>query len=264
MLSKRREAILEMLKASEYLEITELASEFEVSAMTVRRDIEYLDGVGLAHKIRGGVRRVTTSEPAATTPADVRLNQQAPQKQAIARAAAALVKPGMSVGISSGSSSLYLAKELRDFSDLTIVTNSLDVGDELENELSHPAMTTQSVVLTGGIRTPARALVGPVAVRSLGELHCDIVFMSVHGMDPEAGITTPNIMEAETNRSFLLNSPRAVVLADHTKWRAVSLTTIAELEQVDTVITDSGISPAALKELRELVSEVIVAPVELV
>ena len=79
------------------------------------------------------------------------------------------------------------------------------------------------MILTGGVRTPSDALVGPVAVATIRSLHVDMLFMGVHGADAKAGLTTPNLMEAETNRAFTDSARHLVVLADHTKWGIVGL-----------------------------------------
>ena len=110
-----------------------------------------------------------------------------PQKQAIAQAAAELVEPGSSIGISAGTTTYELARAVRGVPDLTVVTNSIPVA-QLLHESGTPG---QTVVLTGGVRTPSDALVGPVAVGALRMLHVDRLFLGVHGMDARAGLTTP-------------------------------------------------------------------------
>ncbi len=149
----------------------------------------------------------------------------------------------MSVGLGGGSSTWALARELRGVDDLTIVTNSLPVADVFARPDRADEPYTQTVVLTGGVRTPADALVGPVAVASLEHLHCDVVFLGVRGIDLTAGLTTSNLLEAETNRALVAAGARAVVLADHTKWGAVGLTTIVDLNEVDLVVMDEGLDP---------------------
>ena len=95
----------------------------------------------------------------------------------------------------------------------------------------HSGRTDQTVVLTGGLRTPSDALVGPVADAAIRSLHVDLLFMGVHGMDERSGFTTPNLIEAETNRALVGSARRLVVVADHTKWGIVGLTTIAALQR---------------------------------
>ena len=143
-----------------------LAQRLGVSHRTVRRDIEQLATEGLVDRVRGG----------ATTPrlpdrAELGFPNQArrllAEKRAIARCAAILVEPGMSVGLSGGTTTWALAQELRAIPELTIVTNSLPVADVFARPDRADEPYTQTVVLTGGVRTPSDALVGPVAVRAI-------------------------------------------------------------------------------------------------
>ena len=103
-------------------------------------------------------------------------------------------------------------------------------------------------MLTGGVRTPSDALVGPVAVQSLRSLHLDLVFLGVHGMAPRAGFTTPNLNESETNRAFAEAAGRLVVVADSSKWSTVGISTIVDFDEVDLLISDQGL-PLDAREL---------------
>jgi DeoR/GlpR family transcriptional regulator of sugar metabolism len=116
----------------------------------------------------------------------------------------------------------------------------------------------RNVMLIGGIRTPSDALVGPLAVQALATLHLDQVFLGVHGMTERAGYTTPNLLEADTNRAFVEASQRLIVVADHSKWNTVGLASIAALEAADVVVTDDGLEPAAIERLRVHVDDVVV------
>ena len=117
-----------------------------------------------------------------------------------------------------------------------------------------------TVVLTGGIRTPSDALVGPVAAATLRSLHVDVVFMGVHGMSEDAGFTTPNLLEAETDEALIASADRVVVLADHTKWGVRGLVSIARLEDADILVSDAGLSTEARSVLAASIEQVIVAP----
>ncbi|MGW8484648.1 DeoR/GlpR family DNA-binding transcription regulator [Microbacterium sp. NPDC055903] len=258
--AERRSRILSEVRRAGAAVVGELAETLGVSEMTVRRDIDVLADQGLVDRVRGG----------ATTPrlpdrSEVDFRSQArrmlAQKRAIARAAARLVEPGMAVGLSGGSTAWALAQELRGIPDLTIVTNSLPVGDVFARPDRADEPYTQTVVLTGGVRTPADALVGPVAVRALEVLHCDLVFLGVRGVDLQAGLTTSNLLEAETDRALIATGGVSVVLADHTKWNAVGLTTIADIGDVDRLITDDGLPSDAVEQLDALVG-VTLAEVE--
>jgi DeoR/GlpR family transcriptional regulator of sugar metabolism len=122
-----------------------------------------------------------------------------------------------------------------------------------------PDGTTDSVVLTGGVRTPSDALVGPIADLTIRSLHFDLLFLGCHGFDPDAGLTTPNLAEAETNRTFMRVARRVVVLADHTKWGLVSLSSFARLNEVDVLITDDMLPGDARALVAEQVGEVVYA-----
>ena len=121
---------------------------------------------------------------------------------------------------------MQLAAQLGDIANLTVVTNCIRVAEVLRTR----PRPDRTVVLTGGVRTPSDALVGPGRGQALRTLHLDMVFMGVHGMSERAGFTTPNLMEAETNRAFVDADQRLAVLADHTKWGVTGLSTIAPLD----------------------------------
>jgi DeoR/GlpR family transcriptional regulator of sugar metabolism len=135
------------------------------------------------------------------------------------------------------------------------VTNSVPVA-QLLHEMQRKDLT---VVLTGGVRTPSDALVGPVAVSALRNLHVDFVFLGVHGLDDRAGLTTPNLVEGETDRAMLDCGGTRVVTADHTKWGVVALSTIAPLADVDVLVTDDGLAPGARRALGSMVGELVLA-----
>src|SRR5690606_21478142 len=134
--------------------------------------------------------------------------------------------PGDAVALSAGTTTHALAVLIAAepaLRPLTVVTNSLPAADALHR----PDDQGLTVVLTGGTRTPSDALVGPMATHSLGQVRVDTLFLGVHGLDPDAGLTTPNLLEAETDRALIAAAGRTVVLADHTKWSRVGLGRIA-------------------------------------
>lgn len=259
--AERRSQILSEVRRHGAASVADLAFAVGVSDMTVRRDIEQLAAEGLVDRIRGGART-----PRLPDQAELGFPNQArrllAEKRAIARRATALVEPGMSIGLSGGTTTWALAQELRTIPKLTIVTNSLPVADVFARPDRADEPYTQTVVLTGGVRTPSDALVGPVAVRAIENLHCDVVFLGVRGIDVQAGLTTSNLLEAETNRAFVGAGRRSVVLADHTKWGAVGLTTIVDLREVDQLVIDDGISAETEAALRAEFGAVWVAAVD--
>ncbi|GHF01241.1 DeoR family transcriptional regulator [Amycolatopsis deserti] len=256
-LARQRQAmILEEARRTGAVRVSDLVSRLGVSDMTIRRDLDVLAGRGLVEKVYGGATAVvgpSTEEPGFEAKS---VRQQA-QKEAIASVAAELVQPGTAIGLSAGTTTWTLARALDGVPGLTIVTNSIRVADVLRAS-SAPDRT---VVLTGGVRTPSDALVGPVAVHSLRRLHLDQVFLGVHGMAEGAGFTTPNLNESETDRALVESGRRLVVLADSSKWGVVGISTIAELDEAHVVVSDDGLCEAARDVLAEHVGELKVAPV---
>ena len=251
---QRRSRILEWVRQDGAAKVSDLVAEFGVSDMTIRRDLDALARRGLVDKVHGGATMPSggsTDEPGFQAKS---LREQA-EKQAIAGAAADLVRPGQAVGLSAGTTTWTLALLLRDVPGLTVVTNSLPVAEAL-HEAGRP---DQTVVLTGGVRTPSDALVGPVAVGSLTSVNLDTVFLGTHGMDVRSGFSTPNFLEAETNRALVHAARRLVVVADHTKWGVVGIATVAPLDQADVVISDDGLPRDARQLLWEHVDEVVLA-----
>jgi DeoR/GlpR family transcriptional regulator of sugar metabolism len=252
--SQRRSRIVELVDLQGAVRVSDLVVELEVSDMTVRRDIDQLAERGLLERVHGGAVAIggrASDEPGFTAKSGLMTEQ----KQAIAAAAATLVEPGASIGISAGTTTYELARAVRAIPDITVVTNSVPVA-----QLLHEAGTPgQTVVLTGGVRTPSDALVGPVAVTALRSLHVDTVFLGAHGIDSDAGLTTPNLVEGETNRALVDCARRVCVLVDHTKWGVVGLSTFLDLARVDVLVTDSGLSGRARTALNDSVRELVIA-----
>lgn len=256
LVAERRERVLDQVRRQGTVSVAELASSLGVSAMTVRRDLDLLADAGELTKVRGGAT-VTRSRGADGPPVTTERNVAA--KRAIAATAARFVEPGMSIGLSGGSTATAVARELRRIPGLTIVTSSLPVAGLFQRGTVVDESYSQTVVLTGGVRTPSDVLVGPVAVRSLEHLHLDLVFLGVHGVDPQTGLTTPNLLEAETYRALVDAGAVVVVVADHSKWGTVGLATIADFDAVDRFVTDDGLDAPRRDELASLVGELWIA-----
>jgi DeoR/GlpR family transcriptional regulator of sugar metabolism len=250
---QRQEVILEQVRSTGGARVSDLVDSLGVSDMTVRRDIEALARRSLVARVHGGATAVTlrsAEEPGFAAKSSL----QTVQKDAIARAAAALVEPGASVAVSGGTTTYAVARELRGVPDLTVVTNSVPVAELLHRERSSPA-----VVLIGGERTPSDALVGPIAVAALRTLHVDWLFLGVHGVDGRAGFTTPNLVEAETDRALIASARRVVVTADSSKWGVVALSSIARLDEVDVLVTDDALDADAARFVRSRVGRLVLA-----
>ena len=241
----RHQAILDALQRERVVRVSDLAQQLGVSLMTVRRDIEVLEEGGRLERIHGGAKipgDTSTHEPGF----DLKSTQLTAEKRAIAVEAATQLHEGMAVGLSAGTTTWALARELVSGPQITVVTNSVRIADLFHHAASAgSARYSSTVILIGGERTPSDALVGPIATAALKQLHLDVLFLGVHGMDADAGVTTPNLLEAETDRAFVAAARKTVVLADHTKWGLLGISSIAALDDVDEVISDSGLGPEA-------------------
>ncbi|WP_148615577.1 DeoR/GlpR family DNA-binding transcription regulator [Nocardioides rubriscoriae] len=255
---QRQELILEEIRRAGSVRVSELTARLGVSDMTVRRDLDRLEADGALQKVHGGAivdaRQRVAEEPSF---ASKRMIAQ-PAKQAIAARAAALVEPGTAIAISAGTTTWAMAAHLATVPALTVVTNSITVAETII-ELGDPTM--QTVILTGGIRTPSAALVGPVADLTIRSLHFDHLFIGTYGFDVRAGFTSPNLAESETNRALIGQARHVVVLSDSSKWKTVGLASWGAISQADVLICDDGLDPAAVAALDGVGPElVLVAP----
>lgn len=256
--TQRRALILSQVRSDGAVRVFDLVRELGVSDMTVRRDLQALEAQGLLLRVYGGATLLHESavhEPAFETKSG--LDREA--KAAIARAAAALVEPGMAVALSAGTTTYAVSRNLAQIPRITVVTNSVPAAEVLY----HSGLPDQTIIVTGGVRTPSDALVGPFAVSALRAVNVDIVFLGVYGIHARAGFTSPNMLEAETDSTLVERGSRLVVTADSTKWGLAGVSTIASLGRADMIISDRALSPSAESTLREQIDEVVlVDPVE--
>ncbi|GAB3493205.1 DeoR/GlpR family DNA-binding transcription regulator [Nocardiopsis coralliicola] len=255
--AQRREHIRELIRRNGAVRVNDLVAALEVSDMTVRRDLDALEGRGELRKVHGGA--VAPSGGSTEEPAyEAKATRQVAEKHAIGRAAAALVEPGSAIGITAGTTPSIAAEYLRDIPGLTVVTNSLHVAEVFHRS----TRSDQTVALTGGFRTPSDALVGPIALTALRDLHLDVLLLGVYGMHERTGFTTPNLMESETNRAFVDSARTLIVPVDHTKWGTVGISTMAPLDRCDVLVSDDGLDGPAREALAEHAGELVIAPTE--
>jgi DeoR/GlpR family transcriptional regulator of sugar metabolism len=262
--AQRQHLILRELQSAGTVRVGALAELLDVSEMTVRRDIDALDADGLLLRVHGGAARTdsfSALEPAFAS----KSTRELAEKEAIAAEAARLIEPGMTLLISGGTTTFELARILPRDQGLTVATNSIMVANSLAAADPGSGCTIRTVILSGE-RTPSEALVGPLAAQAAKAVDADLCFMGAHGMDLQAGITSPNLLEAEVNAAMISVSRKLVVLADATKFGLVGLAGICPLSAVDILITDSRIGSGAagsqaVAALRESVAELRIAEV---
>jgi DeoR family transcriptional regulator, aga operon transcriptional repressor len=246
---ERRRAIVESLNRDGRVLVGDLARQFQTSQVTIRNDLEVLHSHGLLHRTHGGAL-----PPRDSALADPTLREKeklhSREKLRIAKAAATMVREGQVVILDSGTTTTAVARALRNFHNLTIVTNAVNMASEL-------AGADLEVILTGGtLRKNSFSLVGPVAEDTLRRLNADILFLGVDGFDVQYGLSTPNLLEAKVNRIMVEISKKVILVCDASKFGRRSLSKITSTDSVHHVITDQSIHRTHLNALKECGIEV--------
>jgi DeoR family transcriptional regulator, aga operon transcriptional repressor len=238
--SDRLGAILEDLSSDGSVGVSDLVERFGVSAPTVRRDLELLEGQRLLKRTHGGaVAQGLLYE----LPLRYKSARHQQEKGRIAEAAAALVRDGTAIGLTGGTTTTEVSRALVERQGLTVVTNALNIAGELA------IRPNLKLVVTGGLaRAESYELVGPLAEQSLAGLNLDVVFLGVDGISVGEGLTTHHEVEAHTNLALIEHARRTVVVADSSKLGRVAFARICPIERVDELITDSSADPASVSE----------------
>ena len=248
---ERRRAILEILTREGRVFVKDLARHFQTSQVTIRKDLEVLDEQHHLHRTHGGA--LPWREGALEDPT-LREKEQLHRKEKlhIADAAVRMVNEGQVVILDSGTTTTAIARGLRVFRKLTVITNAVNIAAEL-------AGTPIEVILTGGtLRKNSFSLVGPIAEETLRHLNADLLFLGVDGFDVEHGLSTPNLLESKVNRVMAEMAKRTVVVCDSSKFGRRSLSLICATAAVQHVITDRGISKADQRDLKKAGIEVTI------
>jgi DeoR family transcriptional regulator, aga operon transcriptional repressor len=246
---ERRRAILELVNRDGRVLVADLAHQFDTSQVTIRKDLELLHGQKELHRTHGGAlpaRDRALDDP--TLREKEQLHRK--EKMLIAAAAARMVQKGQVIILDSGTTTTAISRALREFQNLTVITNAVNIAAEL-------AGTSIEVILTGGtLRKNSFSLVGPMADDSLRRLSADLLFLAVDGFDVSYGLTTPNLLEAKVNRVMMEVAKRTVAVCDSSKFGRRSLSLIAHTSTMHEVITDRGIPKPDLRALKKAGIEV--------
>ena len=241
---ERRRHILDILSRDGRVLVVDLAKQFRTSQVTIRKDLDILQAHGRIQRSHGGAlpaRESALDDP--TLREKEKLYRK--EKLQIAAAAARMVQEGQVVILDSGTITTAIARALREFQNLTIITNAVNIAAELSG-------SSLEVILTGGtLRKNSFSLVGPVADETLRRLNADILFLGVDGFDVQHGLTTPNLLEAKVNRAMMDVARVVVVVCDSSKFGRRALSSIAPPSAIHHLITDRGIRKPDLAALRK-------------
>ena len=256
--SERRRMIVELVQESGSKTVAELCGLFDVSEMTIRRDLRDLDREGVIRRVHGGA--VSSLGRSYEPPYTIRSTRNAEIKRAIGRKAAELIVDGDSIALDVGTTILEIAQALHGKRNLTIITASLPIANEIVSNLS---LTSEvRLILTGGIvRSGELSMIGNIAAQTYAEFHVDKAFIGVGGLSVEDGLTEYNLEDAMVKKPLIQNAHQRIVAADSSKIGRTTFTSIAPLSMVDTLITDSQIPAEALSNLEALGIEILVVEV---
>jgi DeoR family transcriptional regulator of aga operon len=253
----RQERIAKLVAERGFQRVVDLAGRFQVSTVTIRSDLQVLEGRGQLHRIRGGA--VPANVVPGEQPFETSEQTLATEKARIGACAAGKVASGETVLLDVGTTTTAVARALvarTDLRDVTVFTTALNVALELER--AYPRI---SVVVTGGtVRPLQHSLVNPLATVLLGRLNAGIGFLGCNGVDVRGGVTNINLPEAEIKRAMLLAARRRVIVADGSKLGEVELAKVCDIDEVSLVITDQTADPAVVSEIEAAGCTVELAP----
>lgn len=256
MQSERRRRILQIVQQSGSTTVVDLCKLFNVSEMTIRRDLRDLDREGLLRRVHGGA--ISNFGRSYEPPYAVRISQNEEKKRAIGRKAAELVADGDSIALDVGTTTLEVARALPGKRNLTIITASLPIANEIVTRMSLD--TDVRLILTGGIvRSGELSMTGHIAARTYEDFHVDKAFIGIGGLSKEDGLTEYNLEDALVKRPMIRNAHHRIVVADSSKIGRATFATVAALSVVNTLITDSDIPREVLRELEEQGMQVLLA-----
>jgi DeoR/GlpR family transcriptional regulator of sugar metabolism len=244
--AQRRELILEEVRTGHGAGVVALAQRFDVSEMTVRRDLAQLAREGRLKRVRGGAMTDRGEPPFARIAVE-----GLDEKNRIGRAAAGLLAEGQTLMVDIGTTTLALARHLHG-RRLTVITSNLAVVEEL---LPEPEI--ELVVLGGIVRRNYRSLVGVLAEDALRQLSADVAFIGASGIRQDLSVMDSTIVEVPIKRAMIANAERTVLLADARKFEMRGSVRVCGPDDLDAVVTDAAADDPAVQGLVEAGVEVV-------
>jgi DeoR/GlpR family transcriptional regulator of sugar metabolism len=242
---ERRQKVQKIIEEHGRVTIEEIVDKFKISAVTARADLDVLAERGNAVRSHGGAVRLLNA--AVDYPLRFKESLHHAEKVRIGQAAAQLLRPHQTIVLDSGTTTAQIARHIRNARvlPLTVITNALNVAYELAEAEGI------SLIMIGGIlRSASSSFVGPQAERMLQDLHADHLFLAVDGLHPDAGYSTPDILEAQLNAMMIRIANEVTVVADASKFGRRSLSIIGRIECAKRIITDDRVDPEVAGALR--------------
>jgi len=250
----RRNCILELLSVKGYMSLTEISRALEVSQSTVRRDLEVLEEQGPLRRTHGGAVYVKDVAGHRLAFAD-RTTSAAAEKQAIARAVAKLIAPGGALILNGGTTCMQVASEIAG-RRLSVITNSVPIASLLSADLE------TEVTLVGGYVYPRTGVsLGTMAIQQLEKLHATQLVLSCAGLSPD-GVFNVNQMMVDVERKMMEIARQVILAVDHTKLGLRAVARLADLDELDVIVTDAGLGDERRAWLESLKARIVIAPLE--
>lgn len=243
LIQERYDKIVQLVNERGSIRVTELSELCQVTEETIRRDLDRLEQAGRLRRSHGGAVSVKDQQP--EIPYFEREITQADEKRRIAEEAIKMIQPKDRILLDASSTCWYMAASMPDI-PLTVLTNSIKVAMELSSK------EKIEVISTGGIlASRSLSYVGPLAERSLDAYHVDKAFFSCKGVHLERGISESNELQARIKHKMVGMADQVILLADSSKFGVQAFTHVADMSDVDTIITDGRLSPELLLQLKE-------------
>ncbi len=249
---QRREKILEMIREDGHAKVFQLSKIFKVTEVTIRQDLEKLEKDGFVEREHGGaylkdiglnVKNITLQN-----------QEHLPEKEAIARKAIELISDGDTIILDSGSTTTEIAKLIRGYKNLTVITNSLNIA------LILGADPEVNLVVTGGeFKAPTLSLTGQKAADFFADLHVDKLFLATAGITLKSGLTYPSISDICVKKAMIESANVVYLVADSSKIGKSSFASLGALSLIDYLITDSQINEDDVQMLKKNDIQLIIA-----
>lgn len=250
-IAERHKKILEYLNKDGFVTVENLSKSLDVTSVTIRKDLRHLENKGLVYRTHGSASPASPHISERNVQEKEKINID--EKKRIGVAAAKLIEENDSIIINSGSTICEFAKNIVSKSSLTIVTSSV-TATLILSEINKINL----LLLGGNFRKSSMSVIGNYSMSFLSNITCSKCFIGVDGIDLDSGVTTSNIEEAELNKLMMSVSLRTIVLCDSSKFRKKGFAKICSIDNVDIIITDSGISDSMKNLIKEKGIELII------
>jgi DeoR/GlpR family transcriptional regulator of sugar metabolism len=241
-----------LLESQSSVRITDLRDQFSVSKMTIRRDLDLLERKGLLRRVHGGAVNTRGSSFEPPYPSREAVNRD--KKERIGQEASKLVQDGNSITLDVGTTTLEMTRHLQKKNNLTVLTPSLHIANTLSQQ------PNIRLILTGGIlRSGELSLIGNLAERAFEDFFVDKLFLGIGGIDISAGLTEFNLEDALVKKVMLKNAKEVIVLADASKFEQIAFASVAPIDDISRIVTDSSLDESVRMMLEARDIEIILA-----